>query len=65
LPPLHIRTAGATGERSLLPCNPIAKITHAGQSIDAAIAWAKNELQGCVAEAAIRLSGEAAERRKR
>jgi ABC-type glycerol-3-phosphate transport system substrate-binding protein len=31
-----------------LPCNLIAKVTHAGQSIDAAIAWAENELQGYI-----------------
>jgi ABC-type glycerol-3-phosphate transport system substrate-binding protein len=31
-----------------LPCNLIAKVSHAGLSIDAAIAWAENELEGFI-----------------
>ena len=31
-----------------LPCNLIAKVTHAGQSIEQAIDWAENELQGYI-----------------
>ena len=31
-----------------LPCNMIAKVTQAGQSIEQAIAWAENELEGYV-----------------
>ena len=31
-----------------LPCNMIAKVTQAGQSVDQAIAWAENELQAYV-----------------
>jgi len=31
-----------------LPCNLVAKVTQAGQSIEQAIAWAENELQGYI-----------------
>jgi ABC-type glycerol-3-phosphate transport system substrate-binding protein len=31
-----------------IPCNMIAKVTQAGQSIEQAIAWAENELQGYI-----------------